>query len=285
MSKNSHLIGGSGNRLAVDVSGPEHAPTVFLLHGGGQTRHSWERAHGALAQAGYRVISVDARGHGESEWIANGDYTLEAQVADLVALINAVGGKPALVGASMGGVNSLVACGQMPDLAAALVLVDVTPKLEAKGTEHIHRFMSGSPNGFASLEEAADAIAAYNPTRPKPKNLNGLSKNLRLRDNGRWYWHWDPKFIQGDRHLKISHIRDTMAIAARQVHIPTLLVRGKESDVVSMEGVRELQELVPQLEFIDVEGAGHMVAGDRNDMFNSAIIEFLYRHYPVSQAR
>lgn len=281
MSESTYFIGGSCNRLAADVSGPAQAPAVLLLHGGGQTRHSWERAHKALAQAGYRVISVDARGHGESEWIADGDYTLEAQVADLVALVKAVGGKPALVGASMGGVNSLIACGQLPALATTLVLVDVTPRLEAKGVEHIHRFMSGSPNGFASLEEAADAIAAYNPTRPRPRDLNGLSKNLRLRDNGRWYWHWDPKFIEGDRHLKIDHIRDTMADAARHVSVPTLLVRGKESDVVSMDGVRDLQALIPQLEFVDVEGAGHMVAGDRNDKFNSAIIDFLHRHYPI----
>lgn len=281
MSETTYFIGGSGNRLAADVSGAAQAPAVLLLHGGGQTRHSWERAHQALAQAGYRVISVDARGHGESEWIADGNYSLEAQVADLAALVEAVGDKPALVGASMGGVNSLVACGQMPELASTLVLVDVTPRLEAKGVEHIHRFMSGSPNGFASLEEAADAIAAYNPTRPRPKDLSGLSKNLRLRDDGRWHWHWDPKFIQGDRHLKIAHIRDSMADAARHVSVPALLVRGKESDVVSMDGVHELQELIPQLEFVDVEGAGHMVAGDRNDKFNAAIINFLRRHHPL----
>lgn len=285
MSKTTYFIGGSGNRLAADVSGPEQAATVLLLHGGGQTRHSWERAHQALALAGYRVISLDARGHGESEWMANGDYSLEGQVADLIALVKAVGGRPALVGASMGGVNSLIACGQHPELAAALVLVDVTPQLEAKGVEHIHRFMSGNPDGFASLEQAAEAIAAYNPSRPKPSNLAGLSKNLRLRDDGRWHWHWDPKFIMGDHHLKIAHIRDTMVQAATSVSVPALLVRGKESDVVSMEAVRELQGLIPGLEFVDVEGAGHMVAGDRNDLFNSAIIDFLQRHYPVAQVR
>jgi pimeloyl-ACP methyl ester carboxylesterase len=281
MSATTYLVGGSGNRLAADVSGPEDAPVVFLLHGGGQTRHSWQRAHHALAKSGYRVISVDARGHGESEWIAEGDYSLEAQVADLLALVESVGGRPALVGASMGGVNSLIACGQHEELASVLVLVDVTPKLETAGVEHIHRFMSGNPDGFASLQEAAEAIAAYNPSRPKPTNLDGLSKNLRLLDDGRWHWHWDPKFILGDRHLKIAHIGETMLKAAGNVKIPTLLVRGKQSDVVSMDGVRQLQALIPSMEFVDVEGAGHMVAGDKNDKFNTAIIDFLYRHYPT----
>lgn len=281
MNDSSYFTGPTGNRLAADVSGPEGAPPVILLHGGGQTRHSWARAHQVLAAKGYRVVSLDARGHGQSDWPADGDYSTDAQVGDLLAVIASLGGCPALVGASMGGVQSLIACGRHPGLASALILVDVTPRLEVQGIEHIIGFMTQHPEGFASLEEAAEVVAAYNPNRPAPRDLNGLAKNLRQRENGRWFWHWDPRFMQGNHVEKIARIGRQMKAAASGVEIPTLLVRGRQSDVVSPEGVRELRELLPQLDFVDIEGAGHMVAGDKNDLFNDAIVEFLQRHHPL----
>ncbi|MDT4828282.1 2-(acetamidomethylene)succinate hydrolase [compost metagenome] len=228
-------------------------------------------------------MSIDARGHGESDWAADGDYSLEAQVADLLAVIKALGGRPALVGASMGGTQSLVACGRYPEIAKALVLVDVTPRLEPEGIEHIVGFMSQHRDGFASLEKAAEAVGAYNPNRPPPRDLSGLAKNLRQRDNGRWYWHWDPCFIAGDHVDKVARISQTMKAAASTVRVPTLLVRGRQSDVVSPEGVEELRSMLPHLAYVDIEGAGHMVAGDKNDHFNSAIIDFLREHHPLIQ--
>ncbi|MBH2074481.1 MULTISPECIES: alpha/beta fold hydrolase [unclassified Pseudomonas] len=275
------FTGGIGNRLAADVSGPQDGPPVLLLHGGGQTRHSWSRAHRTLAEAGYRVISLDARGHGESDWIENGDYGPQSQVEDLLAVIDTLGAAPALVGASMGGVNSLLACAADPRLASCLILVDVTPRLELKGVDHILEFMTGNADGFASLEQAAQVVSAYNPHRQQTTDTRGLEKNLRQRDNGRWYWHWDPRFIAGDHRQKVARIAQRMQDAAGKIDIPTLLVRGKQSDVVSPEGAQELQAMIPHMTFVDVEGAGHMVAGDKNDLFNAAIIEFLQRHYPA----
>ncbi len=278
------FTGASDNRLAADMSGPEDAPTVILLHGGGQTRHSWARAHKVLAARGYRVVSLDARGHGESDWVANGDYTLEAQVADLLGVIDAIGGRPALVGASMGGTHSLIACGRHPGIASALILVDVAPRLELSGIEHIIGFMTQHPEGFASVQQAADVVATYNPNRPPPRDLKGLCKNLRQRDDGRWYWHWDPRFMHGNHLEKIAHISQQMKEAASSICIPTLLVRGQQSDVVSPEGAQELRTMLPHLAFVDIAGAGHMVAGDKNDHFNNAVIDFLQHHHPLPQA-
>lgn len=274
------FIGCANNALVADVGGREGAPVVVLLHGGGQTRHSWGQAQQDLIGAGYYVVSYDARGHGESDWIADGDYSVGAQVGDLVALVAALGAKPALVGASMGGVNALIACGTDAGLASALVLVDVTPRLEARGVAHIHAFMAANPDGFARIEEAGDAVAAYNPSRPRPRSLDGLRKNLRLRANGRWYWHWDPQFIAGPREGKLAEMSARMLGAAVKIRIPALLVRGQQSDVVSLEGAAELHGAMPQLEFVDIEGAGHMIAGDRNDAFNGAVHGFLLRHMP-----
>ncbi|MES2320769.1 MAG: alpha/beta hydrolase [Pseudomonadota bacterium] len=269
--------GSNGNKLAADVGGPADGPPVLLLHGGGQTRHSWGNAQRELIDEGYRVVSLDARGHGESDWVAGGDYGLESQVADVAHVARALG-RPALVGASMGGINAAIACGDDADLARALVLVDVTPRLEPEGIDLIERFMGANPDGFASIDAAADAVAAYYPGRSRPASSDGLRKNLRLRENGRWYWHWDPAMFNGGREAKVQAMRERMLAAVEKIRIPTLLVRGGQSDIVSMAGVEELRAYLPHLEFADIAGAGHMIAGDRNDAFNHTVASFLRRH-------
>src|SRR5699024_31719 len=123
--------------------------------------------------------------------------------------------------------------GDGEDLASALVLVDVVPRVEREGTDRISRFMTGNPDGFANFEEAADAVAAYLPHRPRPKSTGGLRKNLRQRDDGRWYWHWDPEFVTGELRPETHRLVERMCDAARRVRVPALLVRGTLSDVVS----------------------------------------------------
>jgi non-heme chloroperoxidase len=277
-------LGGAGVTLAADVYGPAGGAPVVLLHGGGQTRHAWGDTAEVLAGRGRRAFTVDLRGHGDSEWAPDGDYSLDAFVADLRAVVAAVGGRPALVGASLGGITSLTLVGESADpVADALVLVDVAPRIEVEGVERIHNFMAGHPDGFASLEEVADAVAAYNPHRPRPANLEGLRKNVRMRADGRWAWHWDPRFLSGrdptsdggaDETRSLTD-RDRLERAARSVTIPTMLVRGRVSDLLSEAGARELLALVPHARLVDVAGAGHMVAGDRNDLFNDAVVGFL----------
>ena len=278
------LPGSGGVELAADAYGNEADPPVLLLHGGGQTRHSWHATASALADRGWRAYTVDLRGHGQSSWAPDGDYSLDAFAADVVAAAASLDQRPALVGASLGGVASLAAVGESPDpLATALVLVDVAPRIETAGADRIGAFMrSHMESGFATLEEAAEAVAAYNPHRPRPASLSGLEKNLRLRDDGRWVWHWDPRFMhgaQGGDETRVSIVSpDRLEAAARALRVPVLLVRGRVSDLLSEEGARQFLDLVPGAEYVDVEGAGHMVAGDRNDAFNDAIVGFLDSH-------
>jgi pimeloyl-ACP methyl ester carboxylesterase len=284
------LLDAAGVQLAADVTGPPEGAPVILLHGGGQTRFSWHHTAGVLARHGQRVCNVDLRGHGESGWAPEGDYSLDAFAADVRRVAatardrDAQHRPPALVGASLGGISSLAAIAETDDtVARALVLVDVAPHIERSGADRIGAFMAEHmATGFGSLEEVADAIAAYNPHRPRPTNLEGLKKNLRRKDDGRWYWHWDPAFITGRRSTSdetrsltdANRLQDdARVIAARG--LPTLLVRGRQSDLLSEEGAREYLELVPHARFVDVAGAGHMVAGDRNDVFNDAVVEFL----------
>ena len=142
--------------------------------------------------------------------------------------------------------------------------------------------MNQSPDGFNSLDEVADAIAAYQPHRARPQNLVGLGKNVRLGADGRYHWHWDPKFRAGIRNLDQRKAR--LETCARSLTLPTLLVRGGLSDILTEAGAQEFLELCPHAEYVNVAGAAHMVAGDRNDIFADSVIEFLSRNVPVDGA-
>ena len=280
----SLTIRGDGVDLAADAYGPADGPPVLLFHGGGQTRHAWGGTARLLGDKGWRATTVDLRGHGMSDWSPGGRYGIEVFAADVRAVARAQRAAPVLIGASLGGLASLVGIaedepgpGQGP-LAAGLVLVDVAPRMENAGLRRITDFMFQNLDGFASLDEVADAIAAYNPNRPRPTDLSGLRKNVRLKDDGRWYWHWDPNFLRADPagdEPRSYRNEDRLEAGARSLTVPTLIVRGRSSDVLSEEGVRHLQALIPHAQAADVAGAGHMVAGDRNDAFNDAVVAFL----------
>jgi non-heme chloroperoxidase len=267
---------GHGVRLAGERwDGDPGGSVVLLLHGGGQTRHSWKRTAERLAASGRTAVALDARGHGESGWHPSQDYSLDGFAADLIGLVATLDRPPVLVGASLGGITALIAAGEYPGTASGLVLVDVVVRVEPAGVARIRDFMTAAPEGFASLEDVADAIAAYNPVRRRPRNLDGLRKNVRQHADGRWYWHWDPAFMRIDDEPQRRIDPDRLRIAAARVTIPTLLVRGLQSDVVSDAGMADMLGLIPHAQTVDVQAAGHMVAGDDNDVFADRLEVFL----------
>jgi pimeloyl-ACP methyl ester carboxylesterase len=271
-------------RLAGDIFGGEGPPVIFL-HGGGQTRHSWRKTAEALARDGFAAIAFDQRGHGDSDRAPDRRYGFEAFAADSAALARAMakrfGRKPAVVGASLGGLSSLIATGQGDDNPfSALVLVDVTPRMDPRGVEAVQGFMRDkAAEGFATVQEAADAISAYLPHRPKPKSLDGLRKNLRRAENGRYYWHWDPDFVNGPHPIENhrDRIEDLALKATANLTIPSLLVRGASSELVREDQAAEFLALARGSEFVDVAEARHMVAGDSNSVFTEAVTAFLKR--------
>ena len=269
--------GFEGIHLVSDVWGDDDAWPVLLMHGGGQTRHAWGNTAQVLAEHGWRAVSLDLRGHGDSEWALNGDYSFTAFAADTIAVAAALGRPPVFVGASLGGVSAIVAEGGSDrDVSSGLVIVDITHRSNPEGIQRIHDFMQSGLGGFATLEDAADAIAKYTPNRPKRVNPAGLMKVLRQRRDGRWYWHWDPKFIErGRREVPGTNYQQLFEAALHNIHVPTLLVRGLLSDVVTQEGVQAFLDAIPGAKLVDVGDAAHMVAGDQNDVFSHAVVDFL----------
>lgn len=268
-----------GFPIAADTYGdPSHDPVLFM-HGGGQTRHAWGGAAAALAKHGWYTISMDHRGHGDSGWSEDANYELDYFVEDFHTVQEQIGRRMVVCGASLGGRTALLGLGGgNQDLTSALILVDIAPKTEPKGVARIQQFMRANLDGFPDLEAAADAVAAYREHRSRPKDISGLKKNLRLKADGRWYWHWDPKYIdQRDREdpSRVERVREVTP----NIKVPTLLIRGGSSDVVSPEGVKDFLDLLPTAQFIDVADAGHMVAGDKNDIFTDAVMEFLGRTF------
>lgn len=269
--------GFEGIHLVADVWGDDRAWPVLLMHGGGQTRHAWGNTAAVIADNGWRAVSLDLRGHGDSEWALNGDYSFTAYATDCVAVADQLGRPPVLVGASLGGISAMLAEGGTDRVvSSALVIVDIVARTNAAGVQRIRDFMASGLGGFATLDEAAAAIAAYTPHRTKRVNHAGLMKVLRQKRDGRWYWHWDPRFLGGGRtEVPPQEFQALFQAAMRNIRVPTLLLRGKLSDVVTDEGVQEFVAQIPGARSVDVSGAAHMIAGDRNDAFSRAVVDFL----------
>jgi len=267
------LVADEWNR---DSAATAERPSILMLHGGGQNRFSWKNTGQIFADAGYHVVALDSRGHGDSDRSPTADYSVEALCGDALQVLYQLGKPAVLIGASMGGLTGILAAHEAgPELVEKLVLVDVVPRFEKDGSARIRDFMASGVEGFETLEEAADAVAAYLPHRTKPRSPEGLKKNLRLRD-GRWYWHWDPAFLTKPHDDPFARM-DKLEQAAINLEIPILLIRGKLSDVVSDEGVKDFLAKVPNAEFTELADAGHTAAGDDNDAFSEVVVQFVNR--------
>ena len=268
----------SGITVEYDLWGKVKRDAILLLHGGGQTRHSWNATAEKITQVDGCAITMDLRGHGDSDWSHGGDYELSDFSEDVAFLIDTLEIQPSLVGASLGGLVGIYLEGRYsPGSISALVLVDIVPNINVLGAEKIKDFMlEHSKTGFTSLSEVSDILSEYNPHREKSSDLEGLKKNLRKRGE-KWFWHWDPLFISSERGKENPDMRNPELLneLCSNISVPLLLVRGKLSDLVTEIQVREFLERFPEASFADVSGAGHMVVGDKNDAFANEVIEFL----------
>jgi pimeloyl-ACP methyl ester carboxylesterase len=276
-SRVARVRAGDGVELAIEHFGDPNAPSLIFAHGFGQTRGAWSATANELADAGWQSITADARGHGDSGWLADGSYDFAQFVDDLVLIARTPAQPPILIGASMGGLLGLIAQAEYRPFRA-LVLVDVTPRWENAGVERIMTFMRAHPNGFASIDEASDAVSDYLPHRTEKKSPERLRQLLVREENGRLRWHWDPRLL--DRVAKNSErYQGALLDAARQIDVPTLLISGERSDIVSDSTITEFLHLVPHAEHVRVARATHMVVGDRNDAFSTAVLGFIKKFH------
>lgn len=275
--KQIQFTGAEGQTLAADAMGVHDALPVILAHGGGQTRLSWRRTQERLAAAGLRAIAIDLRGHGESQWSSSGHYRIEDFADDLLCVAHALGTPPVLVGASLGGLSGLIAEGEIrPGSFASLTLVDIAPNMEPAGVARVMGFMAAHlETGFASAEEAAEIVDSYRPREGRRTTVERIAPYVRKGQDGRWRWHWDPRFITSVMSSRGEARMERLAEAARRLACPVHLIRGGSSDLVSPEGAAAFLDLVPHARFTDIAGAGHMVVGDRNDAFADAILTFV----------
>lgn len=257
----------------LDWGNPTNPPLV-LLHGVGQTCHTWDLFAAAMSPH-FHVMAFDQRGHGDTDWAADKDYSRHSMVKDVGGFTTALGlDRFFLTGMSMGGANSLSFTANNPDRVEALVVVDVGPRVENKGVQNIRNFMKDFRE-FDSLDEAAAVIHKFNPRRP----LEIIRKytvvyNLKQLPSGKWTWKYDTYFSEGHSRVDVKQMQQELSQEVKKISCPTLLVKGAESDVLSLDGARLLQTAIPGSEFALVAGAGHSVMGDNPPGFEAAVREF-----------
>lgn len=277
------FTGAGGIRLAASLAASGDRPMVLLAHGGGQTRLTWRRTMAALDRAGFSSVAIDLRGHGESAWADEGLYRISDFAWDLLCVADAIGARPHLIGASLGGLAGIVAEGDLrPGSFASLTLIDVTPTMDPAGVSRIVGFMRAHAQaGFASREDAAAAIGDYLPHRRRRGPSEGLKKYLRHCEDGRYRWHWDPGFLsQMDVRQIFDHAQ--IQLAADNLPLPLHLVRGGASDLIKPEAADAFRRRLPHMTYTNVAGAGHMVVGDDNEIFSGAVIRFLRREVELA---
>jgi pimeloyl-ACP methyl ester carboxylesterase len=266
---------GDGLMLAGEAYGDPAAPPVLFFHGGGQSRNAWIGSARTVSEAGYYGITFDLRGHGDSDWAADGDYLLDAFGRDVERLISCFDQPVALVGASRGGQAALVGGSRHPDRVRLIMLADVAPLMRDDGVDGIREFFAEGEAGFATLDDAADSLARH-LNQPRMDDASRLARAMRADGEGRWHWRWDP--ATGKREfLHPPSEGEALLAAAAQVKSPIVLVRAELSHLLTDEGVCRFQQLAPQLEVITAKGVGHMFTADRNDAFAAQLLERLQR--------
>jgi pimeloyl-ACP methyl ester carboxylesterase len=248
-------------------------PALLCLHGITQTAHSWDEVAAELLNE-YRMLCLDQRGHGDSDWAPDGDYARQTQAADIDAITDALGvSRFLLAGMSMGGINSITFTARHPDKVLALIIVDVSPEVQARGVQNIRSFIQASDE-LDTFEEFVERAHQFNPRRSLENLCSRLSHNLKQLPNGKWTWKYDKALRSPGRGFQASTLLNLWD-DVHAIRCPTLIIKGGESDILSGESAEKLQAAIPNSRLAVVPGAGHSVMGDNPSGFVAAVREFL----------
>jgi pimeloyl-ACP methyl ester carboxylesterase len=266
-------VAGNGLRFHYVEWGFPDAPPLLCLHGITQTAHSWDEVAEALSDE-YRVLCLDQRGHGDSDWAPRGEYTRQAMAADIDAITDALGlSNFVLCGMSMGGINSITFTAHHPQKVRALVIVDVSPEIKTEGVQNIRTFIEAADE-LPAFEAFVERAHQFNPRRSLENIRSRLSHNLKQLPNGNWTWKYDKALRSGERSFQASALLDLWDDVA-MIRCPMLILKGAESDILSSEGATKLQAAIPGSKLAEIPGAGHSVMGDNPEAFVTEMRKFL----------
>jgi pimeloyl-ACP methyl ester carboxylesterase len=245
-------------------------PELVLVHGGAQNAHTWDTVALALNRP---LLAIDLPGHGHSDGGPDGSLSVTSNGSDLATVIaelapDAVG----VVGMSLGGLSSIALAAQAPQLVRSLVLVDVTPGINAERSAPITSFIDG-PASFANFDELLARTMEHNPTRTESSLRRGILHNAVQREDGSWVWRY-ARFRDTESGPR-PEFEDLWG-AISGLRVPLMLVRGLAWSVVSDENVEELLRRQPTCVVVGVEGAGHSVQGDRPLELADILSDFLF---------
>lgn len=268
-----HRVSARGLEFHYVSWGDPARPPLLCFHGITQTAHSWDEVAEALADE-YHVLCFDQRGHGDTSWPEDADYTRQSMAADIEALAVALGlPRFFLAGMSMGGINSMTFTAAHPERVAALVIVDVSPEIKKEGVENIRKFVQAS-DILDSFEAFVERAHAFNPRRSRENIESRLRHNLKQLPDGRWTWKYDPR-LRGGMGRPGENPKGGLWDDVAKITCPTLLLKGDESDILSTDGATRLQEAIPGSSLVVIPGAGHSVMGDNPVAFTAAVRQFL----------
>ena len=249
-------------------------PVMLLLHGLRGHCHSWDDVSARFC-ADYHVLALDQRGRGETDWAPRGDYSTDAFVADLEEFCDALGlERFTLIGHSMGGRNSMAFAGRNPDKLDRLVIVDIGPEIAPEGAARITREVVEVPEEFDTFDDAFQRVSGQNRFASEPVMRRRLAYQTRELPNGKIGWRYDPA-IREQRRNGTGAPPPDLWTPLSQVTCPTLIVRGTETDTLSLSVAERMTETLSNGRLVHVDNAAHMVFEDNPDGFNAALSQFL----------
>ncbi len=256
--------------------GESKNPTIIMLHGFAQQSHSWDFVALGLCDK-FRIVAFDQRGHGDSDWSQNHNYSLNDYHNDIDNLIKHLGlSETLMVGMSMGGRNAFTYAASHPDLVSALVVVDAAPVAQSSGRDKIRNFVS-QEDVHPSIEEFVRMVHGYTPNRPIDQIWGSIKYNVKQLSDGSWTWKYDKFLRSPDRDFRSESkdVSDAMWASLDMLKAPTLLVVGEDSDIVSLDVANQMINRISNSQLVSIPNAGHRVMGDNPVAFQSAINEFL----------
>ena len=254
--------------------GAADAPTIVLLHGGHQSCNSWDLVSLHLAQK-YRVLALDQRGHGDSEWARDWDYSNNTMALDAEAFIRAIGlEKPIVMAHSRGGRKSMLLARNAPGIMRGLAIVDVGPEVSERGRKVISSFVRENQE-FDDLEHFVENVRKYDPYRSREHIERTVKYNMIQRVDGKFVSKCDSNPRRAGAQAQKAQQDNVTLEEVGAFDFPVLILRGETSNILEPDAAIRFRDALPQGQLIEVPNCGHNVHSQNTLGFLDAVGPFL----------